>query len=536
MKQLLLKHTFNANYGGATSYQPVSGATSQAGTWLATTYAGGATPWSCPGVFRNLSVVLPNGPNAYDMTFTLYHAAAGSLTGLATAMTVTILAGALGPSSDLTHEVTVAAGDTVAIQLAGTIQGQGRQVALALEFEGSTSKQSGYAIATFEGLINAGDQRYGGAFGNGEFSGYSAGTKSNSYSIASCAGNVTRIDAVAWQGAPAVGSTWTTQLVLNTVVQDGSGGTVNTTATLTSSGNTATSAFTLPIVPTDHVDLLVTRTGATAGSHGTHVACSVAFVATTTGQFQICGGSNNTISNTVVNYQWPLSDQSLTNELDALVRVGPTGVSALGLYTERSASPGMGKSWTHTLRKNATDTTITAVTADSATTSTVTSTVVLVNGDTLALSITPAGTPTLSQLHWGLALSSATTPPNPPTVTQHVLRRVRRFPFPAQGNKMMFLSRVEFLIQAGEGLTPGAASDPPVLGSDPIIMFRLSRDGGQTWGQELQMGIGRQGAYTYRAFLNRLGRGRNLVGEVSCTDPIPLAFLDCVADMESGTS
>ncbi len=154
----------------------------------------------------------------------------------------------------------------------------------------------------------------------------------------------------------------------------------------------------------------------------------------------------------------------------------------------------------------------------------------------VSIRLRSSGTSTLGHVAALLYWPGSATPPPPPVVTQQVLRRVRRFPFPASGNKMMFLSRVEFLIQAGEGLTPGPASDPPVLGSDPIIMFRLSRDGGQTWGQELQMGIGRQGAYTYRAYLNRLGRGRNLVGEVSCTDPIPLAFLDCVADMEPGTS
>jgi hypothetical protein len=96
-------------------------------------------------------------------------------------------------------------------------------------------------------------------------------------------------------------------------------------------------------------------------------------------------------------------------------------------------------------------------------------------------------------------------------------------------NQWLYISRFELVAQAGMGLSTGQ-------GSDPIVMFRLSRDGGQTFGQELQMATGPMGAYTARAFLNRLGRARNPVVEISSSDPTFNAWILATADVEPGTS
>lgn len=96
-------------------------------------------------------------------------------------------------------------------------------------------------------------------------------------------------------------------------------------------------------------------------------------------------------------------------------------------------------------------------------------------------------------------------------------------------NDWVYIHRFEVIAQAGTGLSTGQ-------GSDPIIMFRISRDGGQTFGQELQMATGKMGEYKARAFLNRLGRSRNTVFEVSSSDPTFNAWLLATADVEPGTS
>jgi len=96
-------------------------------------------------------------------------------------------------------------------------------------------------------------------------------------------------------------------------------------------------------------------------------------------------------------------------------------------------------------------------------------------------------------------------------------------------NQWLFLSRFELICQAGNGLSTGQ-------GSDPQVMLRISRDGGQTWGQELLMGTGKIGEYRARAFVNRLGRSRNTVFELSSSDPVFTAWLEATVDAELGTS
>ena len=136
---------------------------------------------------------------------------------------------------------------------------------------------------------------------------------------------------------------------------------------------------------------------------------------------------------------------------------------------------------------------------------------------------------TQRQVYW-LALGDALGPPTPPTGTTRYMRCLRRFPLPWRpGNVWQFLARLEVICQQGVGLSTGQ-------GSAPIIMARISRDGGSTFGPELQMSLGAQGEYGFRSYLNRLGRGRNFVIELACTDPVFLSFIAANADLSDGTS
>lgn len=101
-----------------------------------------------------------------------------------------------------------------------------------------------------------------------------------------------------------------------------------------------------------------------------------------------------------------------------------------------------------------------------------------------------------------------------------VIRRLRRGPILINENKRIPISRFEVLFETGVGLQAGQ-------GSDPQVMFRASSDGGQTWGNERQAGIGRIGDYRKRAFWNRLGSPRMWVPEISVTDPVPQRVIDC---------
>lgn len=119
-------------------------------------------------------------------------------------------------------------------------------------------------------------------------------------------------------------------------------------------------------------------------------------------------------------------------------------------------------------------------------------------------------------------------------ITQtYVMRRRRIFQFPFLSNLRLFLDRLEFVCQPGVGLG-GGPDDELFPGKIPALLFRLSTDGGQTWGPQIQMGLGEVGQYGYRTYLNNLGSGRNLVGEVATTDPVPVYLLDCLASITQG--
>lgn len=64
-----------------------------------------------------------------------------------------------------------------------------------------------------------------------------------------------------------------------------------------------------------------------------------------------------------------------------------------------------------------------------------------------------------------------------------------------------------------------------VQGSDPQVMLQVSRDGGQTWGNELWRGLGRIGEYLARAVWNRLGRSRVWTFKFRVTDPVKVVFI-----------
>lgn len=92
------------------------------------------------------------------------------------------------------------------------------------------------------------------------------------------------------------------------------------------------------------------------------------------------------------------------------------------------------------------------------------------------------------------------------------------------GNEVKF-AKIRVDIEAGVGLSVGQ-------GSDPVLMLRWSDDGGHTWGELQDMGMGKIGEYRFLCELDRLGVGRSRVFEISISDPVKRTIMAGFIDAE----
>lgn len=100
-----------------------------------------------------------------------------------------------------------------------------------------------------------------------------------------------------------------------------------------------------------------------------------------------------------------------------------------------------------------------------------------------------------------------------------VLRRVRQTPLMQTENRRVSIDYLEFEAQRGVGLNAGQ-------GVDPQLMVRMSYDGGNTWGNERTVGLGKAGHYDERIIKHKWGSGRNPCVQIACSDPVPVRLFD----------
>lgn len=99
------------------------------------------------------------------------------------------------------------------------------------------------------------------------------------------------------------------------------------------------------------------------------------------------------------------------------------------------------------------------------------------------------------------------------------IRRVRVAPGLFNEHRQMLIRRLEVYLEAGLGLISGQ-------GSNPIVMWRTSDDGGKTWGRQRMESAGRMGEYSKRVIFTRMGISRDRVNEMTVSDPIPWRIVD----------
>jgi hypothetical protein len=83
-------------------------------------------------------------------------------------------------------------------------------------------------------------------------------------------------------------------------------------------------------------------------------------------------------------------------------------------------------------------------------------------------------------------------------------------------------------VQSGTGRATGTAA-----AQDPMLLLRVSRDGGETWGREYFQSLGRQGKWGKNIRYNKLGKtmSSGMVFELRCPEPVERAMLSAWADV-----
>jgi len=296
-----------------------------------------------PGTYRRLNINLSAAPGVgTTRTFTLY------VNGSASALTVTLGAAAT-TATDLTNDVTVAAGDRLRLVSARTGTAATADVRWSIEYDSDDTVTSVYGVNVATATSGFADP----------LSGVVSGTAADCRRLIPCDGTFTSLVAMNTFGAVGAGVSLTFSFYLNGVKQDGAGGTVDTQCVVTNVAiNTAiTRTFTLPVVRGDDVYLGLDVSGAYPSSWTT-VSC--VFEADTANQSILANLGVGDSTNPVVNFAGihsaagTSSTYTATNSASVRHICGPTGITLGRFILEASDDPGVGNTRTFELMAGAT--------------------------------------------------------------------------------------------------------------------------------------------------------------------------------------
>ena len=351
-----------------------------------------------PGTFRNLKLLLTTSETHPDTTITL------NVNDVDTALTCTALA-AETTAEDIANEVAVVEEDLVCFKFRTPGFASAMQFSISYEWEGAEQIFGPFAIA---GSDDPGEQRASGAFSNaGWTTNPTPGVFCNTYSICAVTGNVTSLAAHSFTAVTGLGQ-WELQLIKNLIIQDGSGGTIDTTVLISAGETYKKSTFSLPVVPGDIIEIILTRLGTEAPFD---IAQVTAMVTVNSTEFMLNGGNNALVSSTVDNYEWNAVTQAETDENLVLVPIA-RGFTTVGLFVRKSQDPGtVGSGYHHILMKNGVQQAIDAEVLAGGLTGLDLAAIAYNEGDTLSLLSSPFNGPNGSQLHWGLSAVMGASPP-----------------------------------------------------------------------------------------------------------------------------
>ena len=392
MQQILGGQVVGSNLSAsATLYFPLVGGTT--GATATATELNGTQPWPTAGTLSNLVIRLDTAPAAgKSWAFTV------RINGSDTLLACTIADTAL-TNRDITHSVSIAAGDRVTVRAVPTgtptLPGIGG-TRLSVEFTSTTTAESVLTHGVSPTITAAAGTRYAPVLEGGDW--YT--TAAEATDVVPLAGTLTALYLLP-NGAIGAANSQTCTLWLNGVKQDGSGGTPNTTVALTVGMTAASGTFSLAVVAGDQLYLEDVK----VGTNSTRLGFAVRVVATTDGQSIVAGGTNGAMATTGTRYNnagW-VEQAWTTTEAPAALDGGVTSFGLSQVYLLLSGTPGSGKSYTFDLRVNAASPggTPSVTVADAATTgSDTTGSVTVADTNTWDLRVIPSGTPTARWARW----------------------------------------------------------------------------------------------------------------------------------------
>lgn len=409
MRQILPRAQINTIFATGTDYWVIGGAANQLSSTFGPGIALAPVPWAC--TFRNIAIYCNDTSRTTPLTLTL------RVNAIATALSVTLPVGETYATNSLA-DVSCDALDYVDYQLSGAAAAfPGYTVSFSIEHDGPGNY---FALASTPGAFSPGDGIQGGCLGCGVPGAYTAGVYSGSGSICSVPGTITKIALRETQTES--GGSWTAYIRKNNVLQDGSGGTVDTAVTLldTEATRKTVGTISLPVVPGDICEVVVIRNGTAAPSNPHHVSVGIGFTPTDDGWFMLTGGFGVDLPGAgATSYAWVGWDGN-PSEATATAPVGPVGIVARGLYVARGAlpgtvSPGSGETFSHTLLKGTaspyvagTPTAVAVTIADTDVSGSINGlTVSYPSGSSIVIRHIPSASAPSTAIHWGLALTFA---------------------------------------------------------------------------------------------------------------------------------
>jgi hypothetical protein len=216
--------------------------------------------WPSAGTFRNLKLVLSTAPGVgQSRTFRFM------VNGAASAMECTI-AGTDTTAIDVSNVVTIARGDYVVVESTATLSAPATTIRWVVEFVSDTGVISAYGA-------NVGTATTGFLC---PFTGATGATANLVRKLMPCSGTFTAMVGQTQSVAVGAGASLTFRLYKNGVVQDGTGGTVDTALVITNVATFTpiTKTFTLPVVRGDEVYIGLTAAG---GYPSTWTSCALQF-------------------------------------------------------------------------------------------------------------------------------------------------------------------------------------------------------------------------------------------------------------------